>query len=498
MSRIRRKGITYKIFIITNALLIASTFLIFVIFYYFLPTFYHQYKVNTLNKALDQLISETEQMSLLEAKKDLDNFTLQQNVSLAVVNESKRIVYLPSIIDVVPLSSIVTGDEDLKFDVVPFSSIVTGDEDLKFAINIDKIKQTAEVYSSERQISLQEGTYTLLMLATLQPINEASQAMLQFAPYVLVLILLISIMGAAIYSRLISRPLLNVNRVAERMANLDFTRTSTIDSDDEIGELSRSLNRLSCNLQESMTDLRQANQQLSIEIDKVRELEGKRSAFIATVSHELKTPITAVSGQIEGMIHNIGAYKDRDKYLQRSYVIMKDMEKLVHELLNIFKLESAGFEPQLELVNISNLVQNSMRRLEYASNAKSMVVETNIVDSLWVRADRNLIEKAITNVIQNAIQYSTSGERVAIRLESVRDHVVFQVLNTGASIPDNQLSEIFEPFHRIEKSRNRNTGGSGLGLYIVKQILDLHHIEYSITNTKKGVLFQMKFQREDS
>ncbi|AZS16229.1 sensor histidine kinase [Paenibacillus lutimineralis] len=481
MSRVRRKGITYKIFIITNALLIASTFLIFVIFYYFLPTFYHQYKVNTLNKSLDQLVSETEQMSFLEAKKDLDNFTLQQNVSLVVVNESERIVYLPSIIN-----------------VVPYSSIVNGDEALKSTINIDKIKQTKEVYSSERQISLQEGTYTLLMIATLQPINEASQVMLQFAPYVLVLILLISIMGAAIYSRLISRPLLKVNRVAERMANLDFTRTSTIDSNDEIGELSRSLNRLSCNLQESMTDLRQANQQLSIEIDKVRELEGKRSAFIATVSHELKTPITAVSGQIEGMIHNIGAYKDRDKYLQRSYVIMKDMEKLVHELLNIFKLESAGFEPQLELVNVSNLVQNSMRRLEYASNAKSMVVETNIVDSLWVRADRNLIEKAITNVIQNAIQYSTSGERVVIRLESVRDHVVFQVLNTGASIPSNQLSEIFEPFHRIEKSRNRNTGGSGLGLYIVKQILDLHHIEYSITNTKKGVLFQMKFQREDS
>jgi len=496
MSRLRRKGITYKIFIITNALLIASTFLIFVIFYYFLPPFYHQYKVNTLNKALDQLILETEQKSLLEAKKDLDNFTLQQNVSLVVVNESKRIVYLP----LVPLSSILTGDEDLKSDIdaVPLTSIVTGDEDLKSAITIDKIKQTMEAYRSERQISLQEGTYTLLMIATLQPINEASQAMLQFAPYVLVLILLISILGAAIYSRLISRPLINVNRVAERMANLDFTRTSTIDSDDEIGELSRSLNRLSCNLQESMTDLQQANQQLSIEIDKVRELEGKRSAFIATVSHELKTPITSVSGQIEGMIRNIGAYKDRDKYLQRSYVIMKDMEKLVHELLNIFKLESAGFEPQLELVNVSNLVQNSMRRLEYASNDKSMVVETNIVDSLWVRADSNLIEKAITNVIQNAIQYSTSGERVLICLESVRDHVVFQVLNTGASIPNNQLSEIFEPFHRIEKSRNRNTGGSGLGLYIVKQILDLHHIEYSITNTKIGVLFQMKFQREDS
>jgi len=482
MSKMRRKGITYKIFLITNALLIASTFLIFVIFYYFLPTFYHEYKVNTLNTALDQLIKKTEQMSLLEAIKDLDAFTLQQNVSLVVMDEFNNIIHLPASFT----------------NVVPLSSIMKENENQKSAIKNDKLNQPNDVYKSQRQIALHDGTYTLLMFATLQPINEASHVMLQFAPYVLVIVLLISITGAAVYSRLITRPLLNVNRVAEQMANLDLTHTSMIDSNDEIGELSRSLNRLSCNLQESMADLQQANQQLSIEIDKVRELEGKRSDFIATVSHELKTPVTAVSGQIEGMIHNIGAYKDRDKYLQRSYVIMKDMEKLVHELLNISKLESAGFEPQLALVNVSNLVQNSMRRLEYVSKTKSIVVVPEIVDFVWIRADRNLIEKAITNVIQNAIQYSTPGERVMLRLESTKDHGVLQVLNTGASIPSDLLSEIFEPFQRIEKSRNRNTGGSGLGLYIVKQILDIHHIEYNISNTEKGVLFQMKFQREDS
>jgi len=476
MSRLGRRGIAFKTSLVTGGLLIACTALIFCLFYFMLPSFYHQYKVKTLNEALDRLIDNSATLSLQDAKPALNAFTQEHNVWLGIRDKDMRYYYVPS--------------------VFPDSIVESGD--LAPARRIDITKPINDTYEVDRPISFLNGRYTLVGYATLQPINEASRAILLFAPYMIVLVLLISAGGAIAYSRFITRPLISINQSAKQMANLEFDRPIDIRSEDEIGELSRSLNRLSRNLQATMSELREANDQLSDDIRKERELEEKRREFIATISHELKTPITAVMGQLEGMIHRIGAYKDRDKYLLRSYTIMQDMERLVHELLELSKLEAReSGDLHWEKVDLSQVVRMVLRQLEYASGAKRIDTVFDIADDISIWADPKLIRKAISNVIQNAIQYADTGGRVRVRLTQTASSAELQVVNTGEPIPADQLQRIFEPFYRIEQSRSRNTGGSGLGLYIVKQVLEAHGADYSVDNTSEGVAFVLAFRRED-
>lgn len=482
MSRFGRRGVTFKMSLITGGLLVLCTVLVFGVFYYWLPSFYHQYKINTLNRALDQLARDSAALTLQEAKPRLDAFTQDYNVWMGVQDQEGRYVYFPSIYT--DMKHIYLSDSESDTVVAPSKRI-----DLNEPID--------NMYTVSQPISFRDGNYSITANATLQPINEASRAILLFAPYLIVIVLLISVTGSVVYSRYITRPLLHINQVARRMANLDFERVSEIQSEDEIGELSHSLNLLSRNLQKTMKDLKQTNVQLSVEIHKERELEEKRKAFIATISHELKTPITAVMGQIEGMIHRIGTYVDRDKYLQRSYAIMQDMEKLVQELLHLSKMEAADFRPQRDSVDLSTIVRDCLKQLEYASGERQITVVHDIADGACIHADRKLLRKAFGNVIQNAIQYADHGGKIAVMLEQTPESVILRVLNSGEPIPEEELQFIFQPFHRVEKSRSRNTGGSGLGLHIVKQIVDLHGAACSISNTNKGVLFTIRFPREE-
>jgi len=257
------------------------------------------------------------------------------------------------------------------------------------------------------------------------------------------------------------------------MINLDFDTKCNVDSKDELGQLSNSLNELSSKLQNTMNELTQANKKLQKDIEREREIEEQRKIFVATISHELKTPITAVKGQLEGMIYNIGSYKDRDRYLKRSFDIMEHMEKLVYEMMEIYKLENSKFEPNIQKMNISNMVYDISKSFEYFLISKNITIVNKIQDNLYINVDQQLIRKAISNVVNNAVKYSKEKEKVIIKLYEKDNNVILEVLNTGAYIDEEKITKVFEPFYRLEKSRNRNTGGSGLGLYIVKKILEL-------------------------
>lgn len=345
----------------------------------------------------------------------------------------------------------------------------------------------------EKPISFQDGQFIATFVATLQPIDEASNAILMLMPYMAAFVLLISMAGAFLYAKLITQPLLKINQVAKRMAKLDFSQKLENRTGDEIGELSQSLNELSQNLKQTMSELQQANAKLKDDIQREREQENRRREFMATISHELKSPITAVMGQLEGMIHRIGVYKNRDKYLRRSYLIIKNMEQLVKEILEVSKLESDAFCPLKKTFHLSDLMKSIIKRLEFFSEDKQIQLKVHIEPDLFVIADPGYIQKAINNIIHNAISYSPPGETVRISLTQKESHIEFCVLNTGTFIPDSELQKIFDPFYRLEKSRNRSTGGSGLGLYIVKQILDIHSLSYHLTNEENGVLFTICF-----
>lgn len=468
-----KKSIVYKLFLVTTLLLVISSICTYSIIYMFLPKYYYKYKRINIENQLDKLVTDSPRLDVNNIEEYLESISSNSNAVILVTDEDGKIVYFTNVPQKGPIP-------------------IPKKEELPHFKNREKISSRS-VYKSYRKIKFNNssGTYNLYLNAPLQPISEASKVLVLLIPYIGLVIVLISTIGGLIYSKVISKPLISVNEVAKKMAKLDFSKKCTIKGEDEIGELSKSLNDLSNNLKVSMEEFQKANEQLLDDIAKEREIEKKRREFIATISHELKTPITILRGQIEGMLSNIGIYKDRDKYLKRNLEVINDMEYMVKETLEISKLESQGFKPKKEQVNFSKTLKQCIYNTAFIAKEKNIIINTNIEDDLLVLGDNKLLKKVIHNIITNGINHSRENEKVYVNLHRNKHEILLTVENTGVHIEEDEFKEIFKPFYRIEKSRNRKSGGSGLGLYIVKMILDAHKAQYSISNSKKGVVFKV-------
>ncbi|ACO86333.1 sensor histidine kinase [Clostridium botulinum] len=468
-----KKSIVYKLFLVTTLLLVISSICTYSIIYMLLPNYYHKYKKMTIENQLDSIVDNVPKLDINNIEEYLGQISFNNNANIVVTDEYGNVIYFTNVLQ----KGLVT---------------IPKKEDLSHFKNIEKTN-TRSVYTSYRKIKFynSEEKYNLYLTAPLQPVSEASKVLFLLIPYIGLVVILISVIGGLIYSKVISKPLISMNKVAKEMAKLDFTKKCTVKGEDEIGELSQSLNDLSNNLRISMEELQRANEQLLDDIAKEREIEKKRREFIATISHELKTPITILKGQIEGMLSNIGIYKDRDKYLKRNLEVLNDMEYMVKETLEISKLESQGFKPRKEQISLSKIVEECIYNISFIAKRKNIFIDKNINEDLFVRGDSKLLKKVVNNIITNAINHSPESEKVYANLHEEKDEIVLKVENTGIYIEENELKEIFKPFYRIEKSRNRKSGGSGLGLYIVKMILDAHNGKYSISNNEKGVEFKL-------
>ncbi|PDY08337.1 sensor histidine kinase [Bacillus nitratireducens] len=475
----KMKRITYKLFMTTSLILLAFATLIYVTLYFFLPKFYEQYKTDQLQTGIEEIIDKSKDLTLQNAIPLVDEYAQKNNAVIYLQNNEGRLIYSPSIASLQSTiqGSAIQGGTPAKgfIKTVPSSSL-------------DNPRNSYEV---SKPIQFQDVNLTLVVFATFQPIDEASQVLVRFLPFISIIVLVIGLGSAYLYSRFITKPLIYINEGAQKMANLDFSEKIEVRSMDELGELSNSLNDLSINLQQAMFDLQNANQQLKSDIEKEREIETKRREFFAIVAHELKTPLTVMKGYLEGMIYNIGPYQNRDQYLKKNHQIIESMEQLVREILSMSKLEQHTFKLQVEEVNLSKLVGTITKNLEFFASQKDIQIIKEVDSDIFVYTDCVLLEKACKNIIHNAIMYSPPNEKVYIKLsqESKQNHIEMQVINTGVEIKEENIQHIFEPFYRIEKSRNRNTGGSGLGLYIVKQIFESLFITYSMNNTKQGVQF---------
>lgn len=308
----------------------------------------------------------------------------------------------------------------------------------RFHNNRDSIKN----YKESIMINLKDSNtpYFLDVSMPLQPIDEAAKVILGLMPIILSVAMILSIICAYVFSEWITKPLIDI-------------------------------------------------------IESERMQEAKRKEFIATISHELKTPITIISGQIEGMIYNIGKYKDRDTYLQKSYESTQELKTLVEEMIQVSKYEILEKKSETKELDLSSLIKRLLQRQSYLIEEKEIIVNFNDEENFIIKADEERITKAISNIINNGIKYSPNNSQLNIRLFN-KDRNILEIQNTGTTIDERLKDKIFKPFFRVEKSRNRKTGGSGLGLYIVSQVLKEHNFKYNIRNKKDSVVFTIEFPKE--
>ena len=358
---------------------------------------------------------------------------------------------------------------------------------------IDDYKSTDT--TREYEISFADSTeaYILLLAKNTNKESQVVLALQKTLPILSVAILLVSVIAAFFYTWYMTKPIKKISKLSKQMADMDFSGLCPTNRTDEIGVLSHSLNDLSKKLAAALSELQEANQKLQADIDMERRLEKQRVEFFAAASHELKTPITIIKGQLQGMLYQVGRYKDRETYLAQSLEITDTLGKMVQELLTISRLDTPGYTCKKSNLNLSNFIIDRITVFEDLFMQKDLTVEQSISPEIYILGDMQLLQKALDNLLGNAAAYSGAGNQVLIKLWKETETTTLTIENTGAYIPDEAISKLFEPFYRVDQSRNRQTGGTGLGLYIVKTILDLHGAKIEITNTIQGVIVSVQF-----
>ena len=293
-----------------------------------------------------------------------------------------------------------------------------------------------------------------------------------------------------------SKPIEELNDIANEMSNLKFERKYRIhDNEDEIDELGKSINILSDKLEETIKQLKNSNIELEKDIETKSKIDEMRKQFISDVSHELKTPISLIQGYAEGLIENVNTDEENRKFY--SEVILDEankMDKLVKRLLELMKLEYEDREFNDTKFDIAELINESIKSQSVKLKEQKIELEFKHEGPIYANADDFYIEQVFTNYFTNAIKnVEKIGEskkiKITIKKGKEEGKLRISVFNTGKNISSENLNRIWTRFYKIDPSRDRSKGGTGIGLALVKAIMTKYNSKYGVLNKKDGVEF---------
>ena len=307
--------------------------------------------------------------------------------------------------------------------------------------------------------------------------------------------IIIAGIAASYVSKKFTNQILELNVIANKMSKLDFSQKyQPTDSDDEINELGNSINLMSEKLESTIKQLRSSNNQLERDIEEKSKIDDMRKQFISDVSHELKTPVALIQGYAEGLLENVNADEESRRYYAE--VILDEsnkMDKLVRQLLELMKLEYGKREFNNQNFDICELIKEVIRKCDVMLKEKQIDdVRFNCDEPIEVYADDFYIDQAFTNYLTNAIKNikEINGEKyIEIKIKTNKDKVRISVFNTGNNISEENLDRIWGRFYKVDESRNRNDGGSGIGLSLVRAIMNNYNSKYGVENKENGVEF---------
>lgn len=338
-----------------------------------------------------------------------------------------------------------------------------------------------------------EGGYIAILQIPMAAVEESISANHTFHIYAAAITLIIGLIGALIFSKGFVRPILDIADIARRVEKLDFSKKYEGGRQDEIGLLGESINSMSDRLEGVIESLNTANEQLRVEIEKEKRIDMMRKDFIAAVSHELKTPVALIQGYSEGLRDNIANESKKTFYCDVIEDEARRMGALVNELLELSRLESGSMKLELSRFGLEELVQAVAAKYTLMAEERGVELEIQNPDSvIELDADREKIERVLVNYLDNAFKNVDSGGKIALRLLQYDKGVRLEVENTGSSIPEKELDMIWNQFYKLDKSRSRSLGGSGLGLSIVKEIASLHKGTCGAYNSETGVVFWLE------
>ena len=366
---------------------------------------------------------------------------------------------------------------------------------------ISRIKDTKNGLTYILLAATLDNGYLLYIRIPINSIQESVKISNNFLYLMAGFAILIAAVIVSYVTRKFTDPILELNSIARKMANLDFShKYRTTDTDDEINNLGKSINLMSDKLEKTIKQLRDTNIELEKDIEEKSKLDEMRKSFISDVSHELKTPIALIQGYSEGLLENVNSDEDSRKFYAE--VILDEtnkMDRLVKQLLELMKLEYGKREFNDTEFNIVEVEKEVIRKSKVMIDEKNVQIEFNTTDEIKVIADDFYIEQVITNYMTNAIKHveEVNGKKL-IKIENVVDvdknKVRVKVFNTGKQIPEEHLNRIWNRFYKMDESRNRKDGGTGIGLAFVKAIMNNYGNRYGVVNKEDGVEFYFELE----
>lgn len=334
------------------------------------------------------------------------------------------------------------------------------------------------------------GDSIMLRLA-IQGIKDNVTIFNKFITYIGIAITLIGIVVAYIFSSYFTKPIMQLSELAKKMAAMDFDARYEGNDKGEIGILGESMNYMSSRLEQNIAQLKSANLELQRDIDKKVKIDQMRTEFLSNVSHELKTPIALIQGYAEGLKE--GITDDPESMDFYCSVIMDEANKMnmmVKKLLTLNQIEFGDEELVMERFDIIELVSSVVNANELRAGQKGIKIIFNQADEhIDVWSDEYKIEEVITNYISNAINHCDFEKRIEVNVKKNGDNIRVSVFNTGKNIPEEDINNIWGKFYKVDKARTREYGGNGIGLSIVKAIMDSYGKEYGVRNLDNGVEF---------
>jgi two-component system, OmpR family, sensor histidine kinase VanS len=333
-------------------------------------------------------------------------------------------------------------------------------------------------------------TYEITVKTPITVIDDAVNKSMKLLFMIMVPVGFIALFITALFSRQFTKPVIEITKKTRKIEELSFCEDLNIKSIDEIGTLAKSVNNLSRKIEETLKNLKEKNLELETMMENEKKNQLARREFVSSVSHELKSPITVISGYIQALQEGfLSSEEDRKYYLD---VIGEETERLgiiVNDLLDLYKLESNTFKLNKKEVNINSLIRKTLEKNKFRFEEMNINLNFTEGENITIIVDEVRLEQAIQNYINNALSHVDENKIIDIKLKSIEDNLVISVYNSGSNIEDDNLTRIWEGFIRVDKVRNYKEKRLGLGLAIVKQIVNLHEGTYGVRNRKHGVEF---------
>ena len=451
-----------KTFLVSIGLFAALIILVHALVYTLMPQFYLQQKEHEAADNLTALVAELRGKSTEEMRRLSQEFASMKNVNITLTIDGR----------------------DQYFQGFQSINIVT-DSGKSVDTSVVKIADGQTV--DPRSVILQQGsvansqsqTIAVKLLADVAPVTQAKLATLHVLPYTMLGSLLVALLFSYVYSRFVTRPIRQMAAVTTTMQQLEKGAHYPVNSRDEIGVLGRNINELYQNLWQTIRSLEHENKRIT-------QLEKEKIAFLRAASHELKTPLAALRIMLENMQLNIGEYKNRDQYLAESVAQVDRLAAMVNDVLRSGSLAEQALRQEKRL-RIDKLITEVVDDHRLLAKTRGMTFAVN-TEPTTIRANRDMMRHVISNLVSNAVRHGDAGSVIKI---TCNQHEL-AIENACKPLTKQQLQHVFDPFYRADTQAKQSPNNSGIGLYIVKILLDAKGLEYEFAPHGQGMRFIVK------